>query len=271
MDHGFDASKDVHVLPTLFPVPGLGFVPVNAFVLRAAQPVLVDTGLIPEQEAFMAALRAVIEPRELRWLWLTHVDPDHVGSLQRLLDEAPALRVVGNFITAGKLGLLALRLPLERLFLVNPGQTVDAGDRKLRAIRPPTFDAPETMGFLDESSGTLFSSDCFGAVLAGPARLATDLPPDELMRRQVLWATVDAPWLHSVDRSLFFRSLDLVRGLAPPLVLSSHLPPAERMTDRLIESLAAAVDAQPFCGPDDAALRAMLASAHAAASPQPQA
>jgi flavorubredoxin len=84
-------------LPTLFPVPGLGFVPVNAFVLRAAQPVLVDTGLIPEQEAFMAALRAVIEPRELRWLWLTHVDPDHVGSLQRLLDEAPALRVVGNF------------------------------------------------------------------------------------------------------------------------------------------------------------------------------
>jgi hypothetical protein len=81
------------------------------------------------------------------------------------------------------------------------------------------------MGFLDESSGTLFSSDCFGAVLAGPARLATDLPPDEPCDARSCGRRWDAPWLHSVDRSLFFRSLDLVRGLAPPLVLSSHLPP----------------------------------------------
>ena len=35
---------DVTVLNDFAPVPGLGFLPVNAFVLHAEQPVVIDTG-----------------------------------------------------------------------------------------------------------------------------------------------------------------------------------------------------------------------------------
>jgi hypothetical protein len=38
-------GRDITVLSDVAPVPGIGFLPVNAFVLRAAEPVVVDTGL----------------------------------------------------------------------------------------------------------------------------------------------------------------------------------------------------------------------------------
>ena len=40
-----------------FAIPGIGLVPINAFVLHGAEPVLVDTGPVVESDEFMAALR----------------------------------------------------------------------------------------------------------------------------------------------------------------------------------------------------------------------
>ena len=45
MDKPYSAGSDVEVLPTHFPIPGLGFLPINAFVIKAKEPVLVDTGI----------------------------------------------------------------------------------------------------------------------------------------------------------------------------------------------------------------------------------
>ena len=45
MEKPHQAAPDTVVLPTFHPVPGLGVLPVNAFVIKAKEPVLVDTGL----------------------------------------------------------------------------------------------------------------------------------------------------------------------------------------------------------------------------------
>ena len=49
---------------------------------------------------------------------------------------------------------------------INPGQTLDVGDRTLTAFRPPLFDNPATVGFFDPRSRTCVASDCFGAPMA---------------------------------------------------------------------------------------------------------
>ena len=126
-------TDTVSALPSYVPIPGLGGLPVNAYVLQSTAPVLVDTGLHADSDEFMEALRGVVDPRELRWIWITHTDQDHVGSLRRLLDEAPRAKVVTSFLGVGKLALVA-PIPPERLYLLNPGQSIDAGDRKKSAI-----------------------------------------------------------------------------------------------------------------------------------------
>jgi flavorubredoxin len=151
-------------------------------------------------------------------------------------------------------------LPMDRVYFLNPGQSIDIGDRKLTAIKPPSFDAPETTGFIDEKSRALFSSDCFGALLSDHAEDARELPQKDLAKSQMLWATVDSPWLHSIDRTLFGKALHSIRGLAPSVILSSHLPAAPGMTDQLLRTLAAAPESEPFVGPDQEALQQMLSA-----------
>ena len=134
---------------------------------------------------------------------------------------------------------LTAPLPMDRVHLVNPGQTIAVGDRTLTAVKPPVFDNPVTTGFHDDRSGTLFSADCFGALLARGSRQAEDLSDEELRQGQVFWAMVDSPWLHNVDRA-FAKDLDGVRASRPARVLSSHLPAASGTSlDRMLASLEA--------------------------------
>jgi glyoxylase-like metal-dependent hydrolase (beta-lactamase superfamily II) len=252
-------SDDVDILGSYYPVPGYGLVPINAFLLHAAQPVLVDTGPVLWSREYLAAIRSVIDLRDLRWIWLTHADPDHIGCLHEVLDAAPDARLVTTFLGLGKLGLYGPLSP-ERVYLLNPGQSLDVGDRKLHALRPPSYDAPETTAFLDGKTRTLFSSDFCGALLQAPAESAEAIARSELRDGMTLWATVDAPWLSGQGPSAFEAGLARIRSLAPTAIFSTHLPPATGMTDVLLENVHGARTAPPFVGPDQPAFAAMLAA-----------
>jgi len=256
--NSYKVAPDIEVITSNFPIPGFGQVPVNAFVLKGTEPVLVDTGTVVESPEFMSTLRSIIDPADLRWIWITHTDADHIGSLGQLLDENPKLRVITTFLGTGIMSLSA-PLPMDRVNFVNPGDRITVGDRTLTGVRPPAFDNPSTTGFYDSKSGAFFSSDCFGALLADPPQNAADLSDRELQEGQIFWATVDSPWLHKVDEGTFAKELNAIRGMDPSMILSSHLPVAGAdMTDRLLATLAAAPSAQPFVGPDQAALEQML-------------
>ena len=258
MVESYKAAPDIEVLTSNFPIPGYGLVPINAFVIKGSEPILVDTGAAVHSKEFMPALRSVIDPADLKWIWLTHTDFDHIGSLHQLLAENPKLRVITTFLGVGIMSLVD-PLPLDRVYLLNPGEKITLGDRTLTAIRPPAFDNPSTTGFYDDKSSILFSSDCFGALLSAVPENAADLSDNDLRDGQVFWATVDSPWLHKVDRGVFAKELDGIRKMAPKMVLSSHLPPAPgHMTERLLASLAAVSTAQPFVGPNQVALEQML-------------
>src|SRR5207344_137616 len=90
-------------------------------------------------------------------------DADHLGSLRAVLARAPKAMVVTNFVGMAKMMLLGQ--DVSRVHMLEPGKWLDAGDRRLVPIRPPVYDAPETMGFVDTRTRVLFSADAFGAVL----------------------------------------------------------------------------------------------------------
>jgi glyoxylase-like metal-dependent hydrolase (beta-lactamase superfamily II) len=255
-------NEHVTVLADPSEIPGLGFLPVNAFLLHAQEPVVIDTGLSTPDKDFVADLSAVIDPAEVRWIWLTHPDRDHTGGLFSLLEAAPQARVVTTFLG---LGIMSTErpIPLDRVYLLNPGQSLNVGDRTLHAFRPPLFDSPATTGFYDDRSEAVFSSDCFGAPLAsgelagGPD--AREVPAADLRGAQLLWAAVDSPWVHNIDMNRYLQTVRSMQSFDPTVIFSSHLPPATSM-DILFDMLAEAPSADPFVGPDQQALEQLLAS-----------
>src|SRR5258708_14544298 len=107
-------------------------------------------------------------------------------------------------------------------------------------MKEPAVGKPVPTGFHDDKSGALFSSDCFGALLSAVPENAADLSNEDLRQGQVLWATVDSPWLHNVEHAALAKNLDTIRQIEPAMVLSSHLPAAPgTMIERLLASLEA--------------------------------
>ncbi|GAA4931440.1 MBL fold metallo-hydrolase [Streptomyces coeruleoprunus] len=255
-------GRDVTVLSDLLPVPGMGFLTINAFVLHAREPVVVDTGLSLPDRDFLNRLGSVTDPADVRWIWLTHPDRDHTGGLFALLEAAPRARIVTTFIGAGIMST-ERPLPMDRVYLLNPGQSLDVGDRTLFAFRPPLFDSPATVGFYEDGSRACFSSDCFGAPMP-TAELAEGadagaVDAGDLHASQLLWAALDSPWVHNVDPDKYRATLRPLHEMDPEFVFSVHLPPAVGLTKRMLDTLGDAPVADPFVGPDQVALERMLA------------
>ena len=256
-------GTDVTVLSDSAEVPGIGFLPVNTFVIHAEQPVVVDTGLSTPDKDFVSELSRVVDPADVRWIWITHPDRDHTGGLWSLLEAAPNARIVTTFLGVGIMSC-EWGVPMDRVYLLNPGQSLDVGDRTLTGYRPPLFDNPATVGFLDNKSGAFLSSDCFGGPMSS-AEMATApdvkaVADEERRTAQLLWAAIDSPWVRNVDDRKFAATVDTFRGLDPSAILSTHLPPAIGMNDAMFAMLDEAPYVPEFVGPDQQALEALLAT-----------
>lgn len=252
-----NVTPDVDQIGTFVPAPGLGVLPVNAYVLHAREPLLVDAGVQALADATLDAIAQSIDLESLRYVYLTHTDPDHAGCVRQVLERAPRARLVTTYLGMGKLGLTEPVAP-ERVLLLNPGQRLDLGDRQVVAGRPPVFDAPETTWLHAPDDGVLFSADCFGAVMASPVDDAAALSEAALAEGMVTWTGIDAPWLWQQDRAALRQRLRAIEAQLTGTVLGGHLPPARDMGARLLALLARASETQPAPAPDQAAFEAML-------------
>jgi glyoxylase-like metal-dependent hydrolase (beta-lactamase superfamily II) len=258
MDEPYMAGPDVYVLPTHLNAPGMGNLIINAYVLLAEQPVLIDSGIGNDTADFVAAVESIVPLRDLKWVWLTHDDADHTGSIQRIMDSAPQARLATPALGAMRMATW-WPVPFDRVFALTLDTKLDVGDRKLRAVRPPTFDNPLSTGIFDEKTGTLFSVDAFGAILPEVTDNVADIPEADLRQSMVMWGAFDSPWTHLVDVDRFDAVLERVRRLAPTRILSSHLPAAGNSIDQFLAIVRTLRDCEPFVPPDQAQFEQMLA------------
>lgn len=253
-----EVAADTISLSSYFPLPGLGILPVNAFVIKAAEPILVDTGLSALRTPFLEALTRTIDPAALRWIWLSHMDADHLGNLEDILALAPHAKVVTNFLGMGK--MILRNFDISRVHLLEPGATIDAGDRTLVPLKPAYYDAPETVGFFDTRTRVLFSADAFGALMQEPQDEAAAIAPQALHDGMMTWTAIDAPWLGMVDGAAFGRVLASIERLDPTAIISGHLPVARGITRAMLGSLSRAVSAGKIAAPDHDTIERLMAA-----------
>ena len=273
MDASYQGSPDIHVFPANLPLPGIGVLPINAYLLMAEEPVLIDTGIGNDGDDFIAAVSSVVDLENLKWVWLTHDDADHTGSIQRVMEAAPNAKLVTHAMSALRMASW-WPVPMERVHAIRFGDDLHVGDRTLTAVAPPLFDNPMSTGLLDRSTGSLFTVDAFGAILPEATQHASDVPPEALAGGMVGWATSDSPWVHVTDRMKFNEVLDRIRDIQPRRIFSSHLPVADGTSmDEFIKILETVPDAEPFMPPDAeqfaALIEAMAVAQQGVPAPRP--
>jgi flavorubredoxin len=210
-------------------------VALNAMVIRAAEPVVVDTGVAANRDEFLADVFSLVEPYDIRWVFLSHDDVDHTGNVNTLMEAAPnATLVVNWFITERMGGALAVSPARQRW--VGDGEHFDVGDRRLYAVRPPVFDSPTTRGLFDPTTGVYWASDAFATPMPVPVTDADQLDEDFWNGGVLMFARYLSPWLELIDETKFQRSVSRVASLGATTIAGCHTPVVQSYhLDRVID------------------------------------
>lgn len=256
-----EIAPDTFVIRTAQPAFGAPLsVNLNSMVIRAAEPVVVDTGPASNRERWLADLTTIVDPADVRWIFVSHDDVDHTGNLHEVLEMCPAATLVTNWASTERMGC-EVAVPPQRLRWVDDGGELDVGDRVLRAVRPPVYDSPTTRALFDPTTGALWASDAFATPMpSDPVETVADLPPGMWEEGVAMFHHhVLAPWLAIVDRPAYAATVDRFRALAPSVIAAAHTPViGADHVDAAIGLLAALPDVVPPPHPDQAALDAAL-------------
>jgi flavorubredoxin len=216
-------APDTWLVPTLGADPAGGYLGAHSLVIRGAEPMIVDTSVTFGRERWLENVLSVVEPEDVRWIFLSHDDHDHLGNLEVVLDRCPNATLLSNYATVGRL-VADIELPLERMRWSNVGETIDLGDRELVVVRPPMFDSPATRGFFDPRTGLLWGVDTFGGTVPGAVYDADDVPPEMYDQSFEALNLLNTPWLEWVDAEKYAAHLATTESLPLQLVASAHGP-----------------------------------------------
>jgi flavorubredoxin len=179
MNEPYEGAPDTFALPTSLRIHGLGFLLINAYVILSGDSVLVDTSIGMEQDAFLKAPTSIIDPSEVRWIWLTHDDLNHCRNLQQIMELAPKATLATHPLCPLRM-TTSWPVPLERVQVLSAGESIRVGDRELMPIRLPLFDNPLTVRLHDGKTGALFSADSFGGFVPREEKAASGYREEEL-------------------------------------------------------------------------------------------
>ena len=198
-------------------------VALNPMVIRAAEPVVVDTGPAEHRGQFLSDVFSIVEPADIRWVFVSHDDVDHTGNVNVLLELAPNATLVVNWFMGERMGR-SLTVPLGRQRWIGDGEALDVGDRRLLAVRPPVFDAPTTRGLYDPATGVYWSSDAFATPMHAPVRDVDELDTEQWLAGINTFDRYISPWLTLIDDARFQACVDRVAALAPSVMAGCHTP-----------------------------------------------
>jgi hypothetical protein len=213
----------IHSAEHFFGQPGSVYL--NSMVIAGEEPVIVDTGTACNRRQWLDDVFGIVDPEDVRWVFLSHDDHDHTGNLAEVLSMCRNATLVTNWAMVERISN-AYRFPIDRMNWVNDGDSFDAGSHRLLAVRPPNFDSPTTRGLFDQKTGIYWAVDSFATPCPGePAPTVADLDL-EFWRgglAAVAHVAVSA-WLPLADPAKFAANVDRIRGLGMTTIAAAHSP-----------------------------------------------
>ena len=146
-----------------YPVQPMG-VSYNSYVILDEKIAVMDSVDARAAEEWLSNVARVLEGRSPDYLVVTHMEPDHSGSLMRLAQKYPEMKIVGNAKTFTMIQQFfgTGALSEDRMLEIGERDTLSLGLHRLRFLLAPMVHWPEVMAAYEEEEKILFSADAFG-------------------------------------------------------------------------------------------------------------
>jgi flavorubredoxin len=183
----------------------------GCFLIRDDEPAMVETSFNGFFDLVHGAVRSLIDPVTLRYLFIPHFEMDECGSLNRFLEIAPRAEVVCSPI-ASQITVADYSQRPPRA--IADGDTIKLGRKSITAVLAPWVHLWDSMLVHAEEDRTLFTSDLF--LQAGDREpTTTEDRSEEIV--QILRMTGAFP-----SQKLLERTLDRIEPLAVDTIACHH-------------------------------------------------
>ena len=150
---------DKELFEGLWPLPyGVSY---NSYLVVDEKVALIDTVECGFEDEFRANIYEAIGSRDIDYLVVNHMEPDHSSLVGYMLDRYPQMTVIANAKTLPMLKGY-YNVPQERVHVVAEGDEVSLGSCSLKFYMVPMVHWPETMVTWLDDEKTVFSGDAFG-------------------------------------------------------------------------------------------------------------
>ena len=155
-------DKTIDLFESQYVVPhGVSY---NSYLIFDEKVALMDTVDARGMEQWEKNLLAALDGRKVDYLIVSHLEPDHAGSIGRLVELFPEVTLVGNAKTFQMLPQFFDELPVDEnhKITVAEGESLSLGTHTLNFYMAPMVHWPEVMVTYESSEKILFSADGFG-------------------------------------------------------------------------------------------------------------
>lgn len=134
----------------------------NSYVILDEKTAVMDTVDKRGMKQWESNLINALDGRKADYVIVQHMEPDHAGSLARLLELYPDITVVGNAKTFVMINQFFENIDIKNTLTVKEGDTLSLGSHTLTFVMAPMVHWPEVMVTYESSEKILFSADGFG-------------------------------------------------------------------------------------------------------------
>ncbi len=139
----------------------------NSYYINSSKKTIVDTVKINFWDVFYSKLSKLCNPSEIEYIVVNHTEPDHSGSIVKMLEIAPDATIAGS-ATAIKFLNDIIGYDFKSKILKDE-DILDLGNLKLKIVGAPNLHWPDSIYAYLEEDKILFTCDSFGSHYCHPA------------------------------------------------------------------------------------------------------
>ncbi|MCI9478730.1 MAG: FAD-dependent oxidoreductase [Lachnospiraceae bacterium] len=204
----------------------------NSYVYKAGdKTILFETAKAKYFDEYLKELEEIVDVKKIDYLVVSHTEPDHAGSVERLLELNPGLKVI-----ATPTAVSFLKNIVNRDFCsiaVKDEQEMTLGTLKLRFLHVPNLHWPDTMYTYLEEQQILVTCDSFGSHYAFPEIVSSKVTAKEdyWKATRYYFDCIIGPF-----KPFMLKALDRISDLDISMICTGHGPVLDSGIDRMLNT-----------------------------------
>jgi NADH oxidase (H2O-forming) len=190
----------------------------NAYLIKGSdKTALIDTVKEKFFDEYIADLQKLVDLSQIDYLIMNHTEPDHAGSVEKLLKQAPGLTILGS-ATAIRF-LKEITNSKLKAREVEHNDELDLGGKTLQFISAPFLHWPDSMYTYLKEERLLFSCDSFGSHFADPGIFNDLIARDIIPAYKYYFDCIMGPF-----KPFVLEALDKIKDLSIDMICPGHGP-----------------------------------------------